>query len=291
MRTLSLEPEPIPLNIKIVLLGSPLLYNLLLAVDPDFGELFKVLADFASDMERTAEGEQLYARLIATAIRRDDLLPLDQAAVARVIERSSRIVGDGRRLSVQIESIRDFLREAHYWAKRDGRPIVETGHAQHAMQAQEYRSDRLRERIDEEILRGTILIDTEGACVGQVNGLSVFAFGDFLFGRPSRITARTRLGKGELIDIEREVALGEATHSKGVLILTGFLAGRYAREMPLSLSASLVFEQSYGAWRAIAHLSPSCARCCRQSQRCHCGNRSQSQDRSINTVTCSRWAL
>jgi lon-related putative ATP-dependent protease len=245
-RTVSLEPEFIPLNIKIVLLGSPLLYQLLLNLDPDFAELFKVLADFATDIERTPENEHTYARLIATAARKEDLLPLDKAAVARVIECSSRLIGDGRRLSLHIESMRDLLRQAHHWARQAGRTMVREPDVQRAIDAREHRSDRLRERVYEEIQRGTILIETDGRRVGQVNGLSVFSFGEFLFGRPSKITARARLGKGELIDIEREVALGAAIHSKGVLILSGFLAGRYARELPLSLSASLVFEQSYG---------------------------------------------
>ena len=246
LRTVSLEPEPIPLNIKIILLGSPYLYELLLSLDPDFGELFKVVADFASDMERNAESERLYARLVATVIKDNSLLPFDRSAVARVIERNSRILGDGRRLSIHIESIRDLLREANYWACQGGQSLVQAGHVQKAIEAREYRSDRQRERIQQEIRRGTILIETEGERSGQVNGLSVFAFGEFLFGHPSKITARTGVGKGELIDIEREVALGGAIHSKGVLILTGFFAGRYARELPLSLSASLVFEQSYG---------------------------------------------
>jgi predicted ATP-dependent protease len=245
-RTASLEPGPIPLDIKIVLLGSPLLYHLLLSADPDFGELFKVVSDFGSDIERTAESEALYARMIATFIQKDKLLPFDRAAVQRVVERNSRIIGDARRLSARIEAIRDLLREAHYWATHSRQEVVHDEHVERAIEAQEYRSDRVRERIGEEIQRGTILIETDGARIGQVNALSVFAFGDFFFGRPSKVTARTRAGRGEFLDIERAVTLGEPIHSKGVLILRGFLAGRYVRSLPLSLSASLVFEQSYG---------------------------------------------
>jgi len=244
--TVSLEPEPIPMDLTIVLLGSPLLYHLLLSADPDFGELFKVVSDFGSDIERTPESEALYARMIATFIQKDKLLPFDRAAVQRVIERNSRIIGDAGRLSARIEAIRDLLREAHYWARHAGQEVVHDEHVERAIEAQGYRSDRVRERIGEEIQRGTILIETDGARIGQVNALSVFAFGDFLFGRPSKVTARTRAGRGEFIDIERAVTLGEPIHSKGVLILRGFLAGRYARNLPLSLSASLVFEQSYG---------------------------------------------
>lgn len=246
LRTVALEPEPIPLHVKVVLMGSAMLYQLLREYDPEFGELFKIAADFDVDMDRDAESQQLYARLLGTLVKKGSMLPFDRGAVARVIEHSSRLAGDSRKLSMHMRSIADLLYEAQHWAKLDGSSVTRVEDVEHAIAAKEHRSDRVRDRIGEEIERGTILIDTGGARIGQINGLAVYQFGDFHFGRPSRITARTRMGKGEVIDIEREVALGGALHSKGVLILSGFLFGRYGKRLPLSLSASLVFEQSYG---------------------------------------------
>jgi len=244
--TVSLEPQPIPLEVKVVLIGERLLYYLLYEFDPDFGELFKVEADFSEEMARTPESNQLYARLIGTMARREGLRPFDRGAVARVIEHSARTAGDAEKLSVHLLSTADLLREADYWAGVTGNGVVSAADVQRAIDAQIRRADRLRERLQEEIKRGTILIDTTGERVGQVNGISVVALGNFAFGRPNRITARVRLGKGEVVDIEREVELGGPIHSKGVLILSGLLGARYATEHPLSLSASLVFEQSYG---------------------------------------------
>ncbi len=244
--TVSLEPEPIPLDVKVALFGDPSLYYLLSALDPDFGELFKVAADFDERMDRNSDNQLLYARLMSSLARKEGLRPLDRTAVARVIEHSARMVGDVEKLSVRMQSVADLLREADYWAGQAGNGVVTAADVQRAIDAQIYRSDRLRERVQEEILRGTILIDTEGEKVGQVNGLSVIQLGGFAFGHPSRITARVRMGKGEVVDIEREVELGGPIHSKGVLILSGFLGARYTTYHPLSLSASLVFEQSYG---------------------------------------------
>jgi lon-related putative ATP-dependent protease len=244
--TVSLEPEPIPLDVKVALFGDRLLYYLLWQLDPDFGELFKVEADFEEQMDRNGENQLLYAQLISTLARKEELRPFDRGAVARVIEHSARMVGDAEKLSTQMRNITDLLREADYWAEEAGNGVVTAAEVQRAIDAQIYRSDRLRERVQEAILRETILIDTEGEEISQVNGLSVIQLGNFSFGRPTRITARVRLGKGEVVDIEREVELGGPIHSKGVLILSGFLGARYAGERPLSLSASLVFEQSYG---------------------------------------------
>ncbi|HWP46640.1 MAG TPA: ATP-binding protein [Candidatus Limnocylindrales bacterium] len=243
--TVSLEPEPIPLNVKVVLLGDQLLYYLLCQFDPEFNELFKVVVDFEERMDRTLENNLLYARLIGTLTRKEGLRPLERSAVARVIEHSARIVGDAEKLSTHIRRITDLLREANYWAGAAGHKIVNAFDVQRAIDAQIRRVDRIRERIQEEIQRGTILIDTDGEKIGQINGLSVIDLGQVAFGRPSRITARVRLGKGEVIDIEREVELGGPIHSKGVLILSSFLSTRYAIDKPLSLFASLVFEQSY----------------------------------------------
>ncbi|MCI0396513.1 MAG: AAA family ATPase [Chloroflexi bacterium] len=244
--TVSLEPEPIPLNVKVILLGERLLYYLLYQHDPEFSELFKVAADFEDEMDRNDENNLAYTRLIATIIRKDDLRPFDRQAVAQVIERSARHMGDKDKLSVHMQSIADLVREADYWAGMAGASLVGGEHVQRAVEARIYRASRIEERIQEAILREIVFIDTTGEKVGQVNGLSVFIVGDYAFGRPSRITARVRLGKGEVIDIERQVELGGPLHSKGVLILSSYLGARYAVDRPLSLAASLVFEQSYG---------------------------------------------
>ena len=244
--TVSLEPEPIPLEAKIVLFGDRLFYYLLEEYDPEFGELFKVAADFEEQIERNADTHQLYARLIATLARKEALLPFDRSAVARIIEHSARLADDAERLSTHMRSVADLLREADYWARETGHAAVETADVQRAIDTQIRRQDRLRDRLYEAILRDTLMIDTQGAVTGQVNGLSVIELGNFAFAQPTRITATTRLGEGELVNIEREVKLSGAIHSKGVLILSSFLASRYARNQPLALSASLVFEQSYG---------------------------------------------
>lgn len=246
LSTVSLEPAPIPLDVKVVLMGERLLYYLLCAYDPDFRELFKVAADFDDRVERNADNSQLYARLIGTLAKKEELRPFDRGAVARIIDESARLARDSERLSSHMQSIADLLREADHWAAEAGHQAVEAVDVQKAIDGQIRRLDRVRERLYEEINRGTVLIDTGGAETGQVNGLSVLQLGDFSFGQPARITATARLGRGEVVDIEREVELGGATHSKGVLILSNFMASRYAQNQPLSLSASLVFEQSYG---------------------------------------------
>jgi len=245
--TVSLEPEAIPLSVKVVLVGERRLYYLLSAYDSDFGELFKVMADFEERMDRNADSHLLYARFIGTIACDEQLLPVDRSAVARVVEQCSRLAGDSQKLLTHRRTVADLLREADYWAREGARQAVTGDDVQRAIDSQIRRVDRVRERLLEEVLHGTILLDTEGERVGQVNGLSVLQLADFSFGHPSRITARVRLGKGEVIDIEREVELSGPIHSKGVLILSGFLGARYASDHPLSLSASLVFEQSYGA--------------------------------------------
>ena len=244
--TVSLEPGAIPLDVKIVLLGDRLLYYLLSQYDPDFHELFKVPADFDDRIAFDPDGLMLYARMIATLARREKLRPLDRSAVARVIEHASRLAEDSERLTANLEGIADLVREADFWAGEGGAGRIASEHVERAIEAHIRRADRVREHVQAEIRRGTILIDTAGAVVGQVNGLSVIQLGDFAFGQPSRITARVRLGRGQVVDIEREVELGGPIHSKGVLILSSYLAARYAAERPLSLNASLVFEQSYG---------------------------------------------
>ena len=244
--TVTLDPEPIPLDVKVALLGEPLLYYLLMENDPESRELFRVASDFDDQMNRDSESQMLYARLIGSLATVHDLRPLDPGGVARIIEHSSRIIEDGKKLSIQMNHITDLMREADYWAGEANRDVMTSEDVSKAIEAQIFRSDRIKERTQEQIYRETVLIDTEGRQVGQVNGLSIFQFGDFAFGRPSRITARVRVGKGEVLDIEREIDLGGPIHSKGVLILSSFLGSRYSAERQLSLTASLVFEQSYG---------------------------------------------
>jgi len=246
IRTLTLEPEAVPLDVKIVVVGERLLYYLLDALDPDMDRLFKVMADFDDQIDRTGDHEEAYADLIAHTIDAKDLHPFDRSAVARVFEHSLRMVSDTEKLSAEVDEIRDLVVEADHWAREDGADTVTDAHVQRAIDAQIYRADRLRDRVQESIEREKIYIDTTGATVGQINGLSYLEVGGFSFGKPNRITARVRLGEGEIVDIERETALGGALHSKGVLILSGFLEGRFAQQYPLSLSARLVFEQSYG---------------------------------------------
>jgi predicted ATP-dependent protease len=244
--TTTLEPEPIPLDLKLVLVGDRRLYYLLQYFDPEFARLFKVAADFSEDMHRDADATRLYARLIAMQQRAGGLRPLNRGAVARVIEQAARRVDDGERLSLHMGSLDDLLREADYWAGQDAAPQIEPVHVERAIDAGIRRLSRIREHVHDAILRGIQRVDVDGERVGQVNGLSVISLGEFSFGRPSRITATARLGEGEVVDIEREVELGGAIHSKGVLILSSFLAWRYSTDSPLSLAASLTFEQSYG---------------------------------------------
>jgi lon-related putative ATP-dependent protease len=246
LSTVTLEPEPISIDLKVAIIGERRLYYLLSQLDPEFSRLFKVAADFDERIERNDDNNMAYARLVATVARNEDLRPFDRGGVARALEYSARQAGDGEKLSTEIETLADLLREADYWAEKAGQETVGAAEVQQASDAQTRRLDRVRERTQEEIVRGTFNIPTEGTTVGQVNGLSVMQLGGYAFGKPTRITATVSLGRGEVVDIEREVKLGGPLHSKGVLILSGFLSNRYAGSRPLSLSASLVFEQSYG---------------------------------------------
>jgi len=244
--TQSLSPEPIPLDVRVVLFGDRELYYLLAAHDPDFLRLFKVQADFDDTISRSGENDQAYARLIASIVKQHSLKPVDAAGVARLMDEGSRLADDREKLSIEIGRIADIVREADYWSDQAKRKVTSKQDMARAIEEQTQRADRLRDRAQEVIKRGVVLVDTEGVQVGQVNGLSVQQLGSFSFGRPSRITARTRLGSGRVTDIEREAKLGGPLHTKGVMILWGFLAGRYALDMPLALAATLVFEQSYG---------------------------------------------
>ena len=244
--TVSQQPEPIPLNVKVVLLGERMLYYLLSHYDPDFLDLFKVEADFEDDLDRDDASYMLYARMIATMARASGLKVLDKAAVARMIEHASRLASDQKKLTAHDRVLKDLLVEADHWASQAGEGHIGVEYVQQAIDEREYRASRIRERSLEQIRRGVMMIATEGAQVGQVNGLSVLQIGATRFGQPPRITATARPGKGQVVDIEREAKLGGPIHSKAVMILSRFLATRYAPMGELSLSASLAFEQSYG---------------------------------------------
>ena len=241
----SLEPEPVPLSITIALLGDAEQYYLLQQYDPDFGELFKVLAEFENDMPRSEENEGLYARLVSSIVQQDKLLPLSREALMKVIENGSRQAEHQNRLSLNAADLKHLLWEAHYRALQEASDVIDAKAVDQALAGREYRSGHIRERMFNSIHDGTILIDTQGEKIGQVNGLTVLRIGESEFGQPSRITATVRCGGGEVLDIERSVQLGGALHSKGIMILTAFLNARFGRDEPLPLSASLAFEQSY----------------------------------------------
>ncbi|MEJ1996486.1 MAG: ATP-binding protein [Limibacillus sp.] len=244
--TMSLKPEPIPLSVKIVLIGEPMIYYLLSQLDPEFPALFKIGADFDDRLSRDQAEPDAFPRLLAGMIARFELKPFDRGGVAAVLERASRLVEDSEKFSLNLERIADLLREADHIATESGADSVGAGEVRAALDAQRRRASRISERMQEAITRGIVRIATEGSAVGQVNGLSVYQLGEHAFGKPTRISARAWLGSGKVVDIEREVELGGPLHSKGVLILQGFLGERYAIGAPLSISASLVFEQSYG---------------------------------------------
>lgn len=244
--TVSLEPEPIALDVKVVLMGEPEIYYLLSMYDPDFKELFKVAADFADQMDRDKDGIAGYTRLLASQVERESLKPLDKSAVARVVEQGARVAGDAEKLTTHMASVVDLVRESDYWAGVENAEVISAKHVQEAIEAKIYRSDRYRERLQEEIQRGTFVIETAGQRVGQINGLAVLQLDGFMFGRPSRITASVNLGKGEVVDIERHVDLGGPLHSKGMMILESFLMARFGQDGPLAISARITFEQSYG---------------------------------------------
>jgi len=243
--TKSLSPEPIPLETKVILIGSPALYHLLFAYDEDFNELFKVKADFDTRMDWTEENIKTYAASLWSLCCRERLRHMDAGAVAKVIEHSSRLAEDQEKLSTRFIEISDIMREANHYASSAGSSLVTRGEVEKAIEERIYRSNLIQERINDLIAKGVLCIDTEGEVVGQVNGLAVISLGDFAFGRPNRITVSVGLGREGIIDIERESKLGGRIHTKGVMILGGFLADRYAQDKPLALSARLVFEQSY----------------------------------------------
>jgi lon-related putative ATP-dependent protease len=243
--TLSLEPEPIPLDVKVVLFGPEHLQPLLEAYDPDFSGLFKVVAEFADELDWTPDSAQAAAKLIAAIAGRHKLRPLSREGVAAVIEESSRLAGDAVKMSLHMRSIEELLQESDYWAAQAGRDLIDAADVAQAVHAQIERLALTRDRVQEAVLRDMIMIDTDGEQIGQINGLMVISLGRATFALPGRITATTRFGKGELIDIHREIHLSGAIHSKGVLTLSSFLATRFGMHRELSLSATLSFEQVY----------------------------------------------
>lgn len=244
--TEGLRPEPVPFRIKLVIIGSPYIYELLHFYDEDFSKLFNVKADFGTEMDRTPEREQELARFLGACCEQEPtVLPFDPTGVAKMIEYATELTGDQAKLSCQFGNLVSIVKEASYWARTDGASTVSGDHVRRALEKRDFRHDRIDAKIREMIERGTIFVDTEGERAGQLNGLAVLQMGDYAFGKPSRITAAVHAGKAGLVDIEREAKLGGKTHTKGIMILKGFLGERFAQERPLSFSASLAFEQSY----------------------------------------------
>jgi lon-related putative ATP-dependent protease len=244
--TQGVEPEPIPLDVKVVLLGEPQLFYLLAENDPDFDDLFKVVADFDTHMPRTPDKVRDLSLLLADMARKKDLPPFEAGAIARVIEYGGRLVEDAERLTTNMGELSDLLRESAFMARQAKADLVAAAHVHDAIEARHRRHARIPQAMQEEIERGTIHIATSGEAVGQINGLAVYEIGATLFGKPSRITVRARLGRGDITDIEREADLSGPLHSKGVMILTSFLSSRFAEDRPLPMQATIVFEQSYG---------------------------------------------
>jgi predicted ATP-dependent protease len=241
----TLRPEPIPLDLKLVLLGSPYLYQVLYQLDEDFRELFKVKAEFSPELDWTSEHHRNYAAFVSRWVRENDLRHFDRAAVARLIEHGARLREDQRKLSARLIEISDVVSEASFWAEKEGHELVEAGDVELAIRKKEFRSNLVEERVRELIDDGTIVIATDGERVGEVNGISVLDLGDHSFGRPSRVSARVSLGRGGIASIEREIELSGPIHSKGFMILSGYLAATYAQDWPLAVSATLTFEQAY----------------------------------------------
>jgi lon-related putative ATP-dependent protease len=244
--TTGMKPEPIDMDAKVVIIANNYLYYLLTAYDEDVPKTFKVRADFDTSMDRDSDAVIKIARFIKMKTDKEKLRPFDRTAVALIVEQAVRMTGRQEKVSTGFPVITDLIREADYWAGADNRHIVAEEHVQKAIDARIYRTNMIEEHLQEMIDRGTLLIDLEGEVVGQVNGLAIYSMGDLMFGKPSRITATTSMGRAGIINIEREADLSGATHNKGVLILGGYLRKRYAQNKPMTISASIAFEQSYG---------------------------------------------
>ncbi|MHA2069545.1 MAG: Lon protease family protein [Candidatus Thorarchaeota archaeon] len=240
-----LKPEPIELKVRVVLIGSPTIFDLLYTRDPDFKELFKVKAHFDTTMERNKENIFKYISAMTSVCGKEGLKHLDAEAIAKLVEYSSRLADDQDKLSTRFADVADIVREATFYAKKDDSEFVTGGQVRKAIEEKVYRSNLVQEKIQEMIKRGTILIGTEGERVGQINGLTVMSFGDIRFGGPSRVTTSVAVGRQGIIDVARESNLGGSIHTKGVMILGGYLSNMFAQDKPLGLTAKLVFEQSY----------------------------------------------
>lgn len=244
--TSGLKPEPIDLDVKVVVVSDPHLYHLLLAYDEDVKKIFKVRADFDTSMDKDDKSIQQFAEFIKMKTEEDKIRPFDKAAVAALVEQAVRMTGRQEKISTSFPDITDLLREADFCAREENESRVRESHVDKALEARIYRSNMIEEHIQEMIDRGTLMIDADGEVLGQVNGLSLYNLGDYLFGKPSRITASTSMGRAGIINIERESDMSGSTHNKGVLILSGYLRKKYAQDKPLTISASIAFEQSYG---------------------------------------------
>jgi lon-related putative ATP-dependent protease len=240
-----MRTQPMPVDFKIIVMGEDSIYQLLTAYDEEFWEMFKVKADFDYQMDRSDENILAFACYISTCCKNENLLPFDRSGVAKIIEYAARTVGDQEKLSARFGPLKDLLVEADYWARETQGQRITGEHVEKAMKEKIHRLDLIAERIRQMITEGTLMVDVEGAVAGQVNGLAVYDLGIFSFGRPNRITAKTFMGKRGVINIERESQLSGSIHDKGVLILSGYLGWKYAQDKPLSLSASICFEQSY----------------------------------------------
>ena len=245
LTTTALKPEPIEVNLKVVMIGDDYLYHLLYNYEEDFRKIFKIKADFDIVMENNKDNIARYASFISMICQNDKLKPFDRTGVAAVVEYGIRLAGNKKKLSTEFNKIVDIIREANYWAVKENSPSVKEEHVDKAIEEKIYRLNMIEDKIQELIKEGVIMIDITGDKVGQVNGLSILNMGDYSFGRPSKITAETSLGRAGVINIEREADLSGKTHNKGVLILSGYLRGKYAQEKPLSMSSSICFEQSY----------------------------------------------
>lgn len=240
-----MKPEGIPLDVKVIMIGNPYLYQLLAQWDEDFAKIFKVKVEFDTEMEKSANHIQEFAAFVKKFTEKSSLLPFHREALAALLNHSSRIAGDQRKLSTRFHTLSKVLIESSFWAEQDGDQTVKGQHVKQALEEQEFRSNRIAEKIREMIADGTIMVDTDGAEIGQINGLAVLQTGDYAFGQPHRITAQTYLGRKGILNIEREASLSGHFHDKGLLILSGYLNGKFAQNRPFPVSASLTFEQTY----------------------------------------------
>ncbi|MEE9542751.1 MAG: ATP-binding protein, partial [Thermodesulfobacteriota bacterium] len=241
----ALKPEPIPVKLKVILIGEPYIYYLLHSLDFEYRKLFKVKADFDNVMERNDETVQRYAEFVSARCAQDKLLAFDASAVARIVEYGARVSGDKKKLTARFNDVANLITEAAYWAGKDDCETVTASHVIQARKEKIYRNSKIEDKLQEYIVDGTIMVDTDGEVVGQINGLAVLSMGDHLFGKPSRITARTYMGDAGVVNIEREVKMSGRIHNKALMILTSFLGERFAQKFPLTLSASICFEQLY----------------------------------------------